>query len=111
MIGNKMDLNSFMNIVRNKKKIEFTEEYKTRVKKSRELVEKWVEQGRVMYGITTGFGANSTKTISKEEAGKLQRNIIITHSTSVGQPMSEEEVRATMLMILQNAGTGYSGIR
>jgi histidine ammonia-lyase len=106
-----MDLNSFMNIVRDKKKIEFTEEYESRVENSRELVEKWVEQGRVMYGITTGFGANSTRTISKEEAGKLQRNIIITHSTSVGQPMSEEEIRATMLMILQNAGTGYTGIR
>lgn len=111
MIGNKMDLNSFMNIVRNKDKIEFTEEYRLRVENSRELVEKWVEQGRVMYGITTGFGANSTRTISKEEAERLQRNIVISHSTSVGQPMSEEEVRATMLMILQNAGSGYSGIR
>ncbi|WFA09086.1 aromatic amino acid ammonia-lyase [Tissierella sp. Yu-01] len=111
MIGNTMDLNNFMNIVRNKDKVEFTEEYKTRVKDTRKLVEQWVEQGRIMYGITTGFGANSTRTISKEEANTLQRNIVISHSTSVGDPMSEEEVRATMLMILQNAGTGYSGIR
>lgn len=110
-IGNSMTLQSFMDVVRNREKIDFTEEYEERVNRSRSLVERWVEQGRVMYGITTGFGANSTRTISKEDAVKLQRNIIITHSTSVGQPMSDEEVRATMLMVLQNAGRGYSGIR
>ncbi|WFA08584.1 aromatic amino acid ammonia-lyase [Tissierella sp. Yu-01] len=111
MIGDSMKLEDFMNIVRRKQKIEFSGDYISRVKNARNLVEKWVEEGRVMYGITTGFGANSTRTISKEDAVKLQRNIIISHSTSVGQPMSEEEVRATMLMILQNAGKGYSGIR
>lgn len=111
MIGNKINLKDFMDVVRGKNRIEFSDKYESRVRESRALVEKWVEQGRVMYGITTGFGANSTRTISKEEANRLQKNIIISHSTSVGQPMSEEEVRATMLMILQNAGSGYSGIR
>lgn len=111
IIGDRLNLNSFMDIVRRSKKVEFSKEYKSRVTESRELVEKWVEQGRIMYGITTGFGANSKNTISKEDASKLQRNIIISHSTSVGQPMNEEEVRATMLMILQNAGKGFSGIR
>ncbi len=106
-----MKIQDFIDIVRNKKNVKFTSAYKNRVNKSRQLVEKWVEQDRVMYGITTGFGANSTKTISKEDAETLQRNIIISHSTSVGEPMKEEEVRATMLMILQNAGQGYSGIR
>lgn len=111
LVGDFMKLQDFIDIVRNKKNVEFTGAYKNRVNKSRQLVEEWVEQGRVMYGITTGFGANSTKTISKEDAETLQRNIIISHSTSVGEPMKEEEVRATMLMILQNAGQGYSGIR
>lgn len=111
LVGDFLKLQDFIDIVRNKKNVEFTDAYKNRVNKSRQLVEKWVEQGRVMYGITTGFGANSTKTISKEDAETLQRNIIISHSTSVGEPMKEEEVRATMLMILQNAGQGYSGIQ
>lgn len=110
-IGDKMNLQTFMKIVRDKGNIEFSPKYEARVNRARDLVEKWVDEGRVMYGITTGFGANSTRTISKEDANTLQRNIVISHSTSVGQPMSEEEVRATMLMVLQNAGKGYSGIR
>ena len=111
LVGDSMNLFDFMKIVRGKNEIEFSDEYKNRVSDARKLVEKWVQEGRVMYGITTGFGANSTKTISKEDAIKLQKNIVISHSTSVGNPMTEEEVRATMLMILQNAGQGYSGIR
>jgi histidine ammonia-lyase len=111
IIGDKLTIESFMEIVRGKSKIKFNDKYKSRVLEARQMVEKWVNEGRIMYGVTTGFGANSTRTISSEEANKLQRNIIISHSTSVGKPMTEEEVRATMLMILQNAGSGYSGIR
>lgn len=111
LIGDTMKLKDFIDIVRGKKSIEFSDEYIDRVSSARRLVEKWVQEGRVMYGITTGFGANSTRAISKEDAVQLQKNIVISHSTSVGEPMSEEEVRATMLMILQNTGQGFSGVR
>ena len=70
-----------------------------------------MEEERVVYGTTTGFGALVTKTIGKEDAEKLQRNIILTHSTSVGEPFKEEEVRAIILMVLQSLGMGVSGVR
>lgn len=111
VLGSRLSLEQFVEIARYKANVEFSNEYIERVKKARKLVDKWVDEGRVMYGITTGFGALCTKTISKEDTAKLQRNIIITHSVSVGEPLSEEEVRAVMLMVLQNAGQGYSGIR
>ncbi|MBZ2175174.1 aromatic amino acid ammonia-lyase [Schnuerera sp. xch1] len=111
ILGNYLTLDSFMDIVRQKKPVELSNEYISRVNNSRSLVDKWIEQDKVMYGITTGFGVNSTKTISQNDVIKLQENILITHATSVGQLMTEEEVRAIMLMILQNAGMGYSGIR
>src|SRR5699024_602635 len=111
IIGNEMTLDMFMDVVRKNRKIEFSSEFKERVGESRKLVEKWVIEGRRMYGITTGFGANSTSAISKEDAEQLQKNIIITHATSVGKAMSREEVRASILMILLNAGSGYTGVR
>ena len=110
-LGDKLDLEDFVAIVRYNAKVDFSVEYKKRVRKSRELVEKWINEEKVMYGVNTGFGALHDKVISKEETKKLQENIILSHSTSVGEAMSEEEVRATMLMVLQNAGQGYSGIR
>ena len=76
VIGNYIDLDSFMEVVRGKSHIDFSQDLEKRVKDSRDLVEKWVQEGRVMYGITTGFGANSTRTISQEDAEKLQKNIV-----------------------------------
>lgn len=111
VLGSRMTLDEFVEIVRFGSKVEFSDEYAERVNKARKLVDGWVEEGRVMYGITTGFGVLCTKSISKEETAKLQRNIILTHSVSVGEPLSIEQTRAVMLMVLQNAGQGYSGIR
>jgi len=111
VLGGKINIEEFVAVARFGAKVEFSEEYCERVKKSRKLVEKWVKEGRVMYGITTGFGALCTEVISEEDASKLQRNIILSHSTSVGDPLSIEEVRGTMLMVLQNVGQGFSGAR
>lgn len=111
VLGGKINIEEFVAVARFGAKVEFSEEYYERVKKSRKLVEKWVKEGRVMYGITTGFGALCTEVISEEDASKLQRNIILSHSTSVGDPLSIEEVRGTMLMVLQNVGQGFSGAR
>ena len=70
-----------------------------------------MEEERVMYGVTTGLGILCTKAISKDETVQLQENIILSHSVSVGEPLSVERVRGIMLMVLQNLGQGYSGAR
>lgn len=111
VLGPDITLEEFVAVARDGIKLEFSKEYSERVNKARRLVDKWVEEGRIMYGITTGFGVLCTKSITKEETAKLQKNIILTHSVSVGKPLSEEQTRAVMLMVLQNAGLGYSGIR
>ena len=111
VLGGPMDLEHFMSVVRGGATVEFSDEYVNRVQKARNLVEKWTSEDRVMYGVTTGFGSLCTKVISSDEAAKLQHNIIASHSTSVGQPLSIEAVRAIMLMILQNLGRGNSGVR
>lgn len=111
VLDGKIGIEELVAIARYGAKLEFSESYKVRVNKSRGLVEKWIEEGRVMYGITTGFGALCTQVITADETAKLQRNIVLSHSTSVGEPMSVEEVRATILMVLQNVGQGYCGAR
>ncbi|MBU5484015.1 aromatic amino acid ammonia-lyase [Clostridium sp. MSJ-11] len=109
ILGDKISIEELIAVARFGAKVEFSEEYCERVKRSRNLVERWIEEGRVMYGITTGFGSLCTEVISPEDTAKLQKNIILSHSTSVGEPLSIEQVRATMMMVLQNVGQGYSG--
>ena len=111
VLGDKINIEEFVAVARFGAKVQFSENYKNKVIKARGLVEKWVEENRIMYGITTGFGVLCTKVISAEETAKLQKNIVLSHSTSVGEPLSVEEARGTMLMILQNVGQGFSGAR
>lgn len=111
ILGGAITPEEFISVARKGAKVSFSGEYRKRVTASRALVERWVEEGRVIYGVTTGFGALCDKAISKEDTAALQRNILLTHSTSVGEPLTEEQVRGVMLMVLLNAGKGYSGIR
>ncbi len=110
-LGGQIDLEQFIAVARFGATVHFSDEYCSRVNKARALVEKWVDESRAMYGITTGFGALCTEAINKEQTAQLQENIILSHSTSVGAPFNEEQARATMLMALQNLGQGNSGVR
>ncbi|GAB1432508.1 histidine ammonia-lyase [Spirochaetota bacterium] len=83
----------------------------SRMEASRKLVERCVEDGLVRYGITTGFGKFCDTVISKAENAQLQRNLIISHSCGVGEPLPEAVVRAMMLLRVNALAVGYSGVR
>lgn len=111
ILGADLTLQEFISVARYGARVEFSDDYCRRVQKSRELVEQWVSEEKIMYGVTTGFGALCTRAIGRNETAKLQENIILSHSVTVGTPLSVERVRGTMLMVLQNLGQGYSGVR
>lgn len=104
-------LSEFIAVVRYNAEIYLSEDYISRVKSSRKMLEKLINQKRIIYGVTTGFGYNCDKIIDKEDAEKLQENILISHACSVGEALEPEAVRGILLMMLLNLGQGYSGIK
>jgi histidine ammonia-lyase len=110
-LGKAITLEMFVSVARYGAHVEFSDEYHQRVGRSCQLVNKWIEEERIMYGVNTGFGSLSTQLISTDQTTRLQKNILLSHATSVGEPLEEESVRAIMLMVLQNLGQGYSGVR
>jgi len=111
MLGSKLNLEQFISIARFEAKVTFSDDYISRVKHSRSLIERAIDEGQIIYGVTTGFGALSDRVISRAEISRLQENIILSHSTSVGEPYTKEQARAVMAMVLQNLGRGVSGVR
>lgn len=79
--------------------------------KSRALVVKILDENRVAYGISTGFGEFSKISIGTEQSGKLQENLILSHCVAVGEPLKDEVVRAMMLLRANALCNGNSGIR
>lgn len=109
--GNNLTIKDVVNVARKNYKVELSEDAIKRVENARNFVDKIVEEERIVYGITTGFGKFSDVTISKDEAKKLQKNLIVSHSCGVGKPLQEEIVRAVMLLRVNALAKGNSGIR
>ncbi|HAA85861.1 MAG TPA: histidine ammonia-lyase, partial [Kosmotogaceae bacterium] len=66
---------------------------------------------QVIYGVNTGFGALADKKISQSDIDTLQKNIIMSHSAGVGEPLAEDLVRSIMLVRANSLCTGCSGCR
>ena len=81
------------------------------MKRSREVVDRLVSEGRIAYGITTGFGRFKDKLISSEQVAELQLNLIRSHAAGAGPELDEETVRAMLIVRANTLAMGYSGIR
>jgi histidine ammonia-lyase len=84
---------------------------KPRVLASRKIVEEIISRDAVVYGVTTGFGKLSDVRIPRDALSKLQLNLVRSHACGIGEPLSEAEVRAMMLLRANVLALGFSGIR
>ena len=82
-----------------------------RVRAARAIVDRAVQENRVVYGITTGFGALAEMIIPRDRIRELQHNLIRSHAAGVGAPLPEEEVRAIALLRANVLALGHSGVR
>jgi histidine ammonia-lyase len=82
-----------------------------RVDAARAVVDRAVRENRVVYGITTGFGALAEMIIPPDRIRELQHNLIRSHAAGVGAPLPEEEVRAIALLRANVLALGHSGVR
>ena len=82
-----------------------------KIKRSRAAVETLVAEGRIAYGITTGFGRFKDELISTDQVKQLQLNLVRSHAVGVGPLLDEQVVRAIMLVRLNTLAMGYSGVR
>lgn len=80
------------------------------VERGSKAVSKWVDQGRVVYGITTGFGDLANVSIPSDKSQLLQRNLLLSHACGTGDPFPEDLVRAIMLLRINTLTRGFSGI-
>ena len=81
------------------------------MQKSRALAEKIAAEGRVAYGITTGFGEFQKVAVPKEMSNQLSTNLILSHCTAAGEPYADEIVRGMMLLRANALCGGVSGVR
>jgi histidine ammonia-lyase len=82
-----------------------------RMQESRDLIERLVAAGEVVYGVTTGFGALASRFVAPADAERLQANLLMSHAAGVGAPLDTEIVRAMLLLRANTLALGHSGCR
>lgn len=109
--GNSLTLDALMDVARRNAPVKIHENAIKKINASRAYVEQLVEDEKVVYGITTGFGRFSNVVIKNDQVEKLQDSLIRSHACGVGRHFEIEVVRAVMLLRLNALVKGYSGVR
>ena len=99
-------------IINENLKLELAPEAKLRIQKCRDYLDKKIaESEEPLYGITTGFGSLCSKSISSDELGTLQENLIKSHACSVGEEIRPVIIKLMMLLKAHALSLGHSGVQ
>jgi len=109
--GEKLSLEEIESVADNFEEVQLTEEVLNKINASSEYIEEIVKKGKIIYGVTTGFGKLYDRVISEQDIAKLQENLLKSHASGIGDPLSEREVRAAIVVRANSLARGYSGIR
>lgn len=109
--GNSLSLEKIDFFLKENPFVVLTPEAENKVERARSLVDNWIQNDEVIYGVTTGFGEFSNVKISKEDLLELQENLILSHSVGTGDNLPPFIVKIMMLLRVNALAKGYSGIR
>ncbi len=81
------------------------------VEQSALLVAKAASGTAAVYGVNTGFGKLANVKIASKDTSRLQRNLILSHCSGVGETTPPSITRLMMALKLLSLGRGASGVR
>ena len=108
--GKDISLEELFEVTTGDAEICFSADAVSNMAKSREAIEKLVAEGKIIYGVNTGFGKLCDTIISPSEAGALQENIVMSHACGVGKPLPPDVVKMIMIITAARFAKGHSGV-
>lgn len=109
--GGSLPINDILGVARRGQMVMLHRSAREKIEAAYQVVEAVVAQGKVAYGVNTGFGSLNRVRIPPEQVQQVQRNLIRSHSAGIGDILPEEIVRAAMLIMTASLCRGYSGVR
>ena len=109
--GQQLTLQQIVDVAEGREEVALAADARARVEQARQVVQDIVTQGRTVYGVNTGFGKLSDVSIDRADLIQLQLNLVRSHSVGLGEPLSEAEARAMLLLRANVLASGFSGAR
>jgi histidine ammonia-lyase len=91
-------------------KVRISDSTKQKIIDSKNLLDEFIEDNRVIYGVNTGLGGFVNWLIPRDNAQELQENLIEAVATNVGSYLEDRIARAAMLIRLNSLARGTSAI-
>jgi histidine ammonia-lyase len=91
--------------------IKIRESAKKQIMESRKFIENVISKPEPIYGVNTGFGYFANTRIGQKDLEELQLNLLKSHASGHGTPLSIPEVRLAMTLRLNVLVKGYTGVR
>ena len=113
LTGNSLTIEDVVAVARHGARVApLSENVRDRMQRSRDWVDAALRQeGKLIYGVNTGFGSLATQQIAADQARQLSRNVVLTCACGVGRPLPAEIVRAMMTVRVNMLAKGHSGVR
>lgn len=109
--GESLTLEEVVAVARYRRRVRIAPKAENEICLCRAVIDVLLEGHEKIYGLTTGFGKLRDIAIPLEDVKQLQENLIRSHSCGVGDPFSEDVVRAAILLRANTLCRGHSGIR
>lgn len=109
--GQRLTISEIVAVAGGQERVMVSAEARARSQASRAVVEQIVAENRAVYGVNTGFGKLSDVRIDRDKLSELQLNLVRSHSCGLGNPLSEVEARAMLLLRANVLAGGLSGAR
>lgn len=104
-----MNLSTIYDILYNGARLSIPNEELHKVGECHDFLKEFVSD-KVIYGINTGFGPMAQWRVDDNHLRDLQYNIIRSHATGAGEPLSDIEVKAAMLARIGTFLQARSGV-
>ncbi len=100
----------FLPFFRGPAKLSLSKESENNIIRSQKYLLQNLKKDKPIYGVNTGFGNLSHILINSEDIEKLQTNLIRSHASGIGGPLSLGVVRSVLFLKLLTFAKGYSGV-
>src|SRR5438132_296990 len=109
--GESLTLENVHEVASDRRQVTLQPDAAKKMSRSRAVIDSIVNDDRIVYGVSTGFGKLSDVHIGHEQLTPLQHSLVRSHAAGVGDPFSQEEVRALMVLRANVLAKGLSGAR
>ena len=104
-----LSLTEFESIIFGNNQVAISDAVSDRVKESFDFLKEF-SVNKIIYGVNTGFGPMAQYRINEEDQIQLQYNLIRSHASGTGKPLSPVCVKAAILARLNTLSLGNSGV-